>query len=64
MIILNKYPDILTVKDVMEILRVGKNTAYQLLNSGEIRSRKVGKKYLIPKKSVIDYINSIRYSGK
>ena len=61
---MNKYPDILTVKDVMEILRVGKNTAYQLLNSGEIRSRKVGKKYLIPKKSVIDYINSIRYSGK
>ena len=56
MIMLNKYNDILTVEELCEVLRIGKNTAYKLLKSGEIKSIKIGKVYKIPKKSVKKYL--------
>ena len=52
----NSYPDVLSVKQLCEILDIGKNTAYRLLQSGEIKSIKIGKVYKIPKKSIKDYI--------
>ena len=52
----NSYPDILSVKQLCEILGIGKNTAYSLLQSGEIKSIKIGKVYKIPKKYVTKYI--------
>ena len=53
----NSYPDILSVKQLCEILCIGKNTAYRLLQSGEIRSIKIGKVYKIPKKEIYKYLN-------
>ena len=55
---LKNYKDILTVKDLCEILDIGKNTAYRLLKSGEIRSVKIGKVYKIPKDFLIKYLTS------
>lgn len=55
---LNNYRDILTVDELCEVLRIGKNTAYQLLKIGKIKSIKVGNIYKIPKYAVIDYIKS------
>lgn len=52
----NSYPDVLSAKQLCEILDIGKNTAYRLLQSGEIKSIKIGKVYKIPKKSLKDYI--------
>ena len=60
---LNNYPDVLTIADLTVILRRGRNTVYQLLQKGEIHSRRVGRKYLIPKKCVIDYLEKIRYTA-
>ncbi len=56
MTMLNKYSDILTVEELCEVLRIGKNTAYKLLKSDEIKSIKIGKIYKIPKKSVKKYL--------
>lgn len=53
---LNTYKDILTVKDLCEILGIGKNTAYRLLKSGEIKSIRIGNKYKIPKRCVKEYL--------
>ena len=53
----NSYPDILSVKQLCEILGIGKNTAYSLLQRGEIKSIKIGKVYKIPKKEIRKYIN-------
>ena len=53
---LNNYNDILTVRELCEILLIGKNTAYKLLKSGEIKSVKIGHVYKIPKKYVKEYI--------
>ena len=33
---LNNSPDIMTVKDLMKALQIGKNKALQLLNEGQI----------------------------
>ena len=49
-------PEILTVTEAARLLRIGKNKAYGLVNSGELSSIKVGGKILVPKMKVIDFI--------
>ena len=56
MIMLKKYPDVLNVKQLCEVLGIGKNTAYSLLKNGEIKCVKIGHVYKIPKKYVKEYI--------
>ena len=51
-----EYDEILSIEDVMEILHIGKNSVYSLLKSNEIRNIRVGKRYIIPKKSIIDFL--------
>ena len=53
---LNKYKDFLSVKDLCEILGIGKNTAYRLLKNGEIKSIRIGNKYKIPKEYLLGYL--------
>ena len=55
---LDKYNDIISVKELCDILQTGKNTAYNLLRAGHIHSIKIGSTYKIPKKYLIDYILS------
>lgn len=54
--ILNNYPDILLFEELVEILNVGENTTYNLLQSKKIYSKKIGREYKIPKLCVIDYL--------
>ena len=54
---LNKYPDVLTVKEAREILRIGMNNMYHILQSGELKSIKIGRIYKIKKQNVIEYID-------
>ncbi|MBR4450309.1 MAG: helix-turn-helix domain-containing protein [Clostridia bacterium] len=53
-----EYPDILTIEQLMEMLHIGRNSAYSMLKDGLIKTIKVGKKYIIPKKSVIEFIET------
>lgn len=55
---LEKYPDVLTVEELKEILRYSSDTTiYKILKSGKIRAvHAKGNKYLIPKDSVIKYL--------
>lgn len=48
--------EIITIKEFMELLHIGKNTAYKLLESGAVRAFKIGKVWKIPKTSVQEYI--------
>lgn len=52
----SKYDDIVSVKDVMEMLHLGRVPVYNMLKSARIHTLRVGKKYVIPKKSVIDFL--------
>lgn len=53
---LDSYSDVLDVKDICQVLRIGKVKAYQLLNSGEIHSKRIGQCYRIRKEEVIKYL--------
>lgn len=56
----DKFKDVLTVVEACEALHIGKNSLYRLLKSGIIKSIKIGKKILIPKVYLIDFVNSNR----
>ena len=49
-------PLTLRVEDLMPILSVGRNTAYELVRSGQIRSIRIGKQLRIPKQDLIAYL--------
>ena len=48
---------IMEIDGLCDMLGIGKNTAYQLLNDREIDAFKVGTVWKIPKKSVEEYID-------
>ena len=48
----------LTVQDVAEILKIAKNTVYELIKRGEINSYKVGRKVRFTLSDVEDYIQN------
>ena len=55
---LENYGDVLTIKDIMKILGVGRNTAYGMLQDKTLKYRKYGKRYFIPKQSIIDFLTT------
>lgn len=57
--ILNNCRDVLSIKDLVDLLSIGKNTAYKLVNSGKIRSKIIGGKHKILKEWVIEFLENI-----
>ena len=55
---LDNYNDVLTVIELKEVLRIGFNKAYELLNNGDIKSLRIGHKIIIPKTAVIEYLST------
>lgn len=53
------YPDVVTVEQVAEMLHIGQVLAYKLLKDGAIKARKVGRRYIIAKKNVIEFISEV-----
>ena len=51
-----EYPDIVTVKDLQDMLGISRHAAYDLLGEGSIRGLKLGNAYKIPKINVIRYV--------
>lgn len=60
---LREYPDILTIEDIMQILKIGKNTAYNLVKQNIIHSHKIGRCYRIPKTCLLNYLKSAEYKN-
>ena len=54
---LDNTPDIMTVKDLMAALQIGKNKALALLNGGQITGHRIsGNLWRILKDDVLEYI--------
>lgn len=53
---LDDYPDVLTPTECQNILLVGRNTIYKLLQNNIIKAVKIGKQYRIPKSSLQSYL--------
>ena len=56
------YPDLLKVPEVSLLLGVSKKTVYNLLKSGQIKKKKVGRAYRIPKVYITEFLE-IKHSG-
>jgi len=54
---LDNYGDVLTPKDVHDILGIGFNKTYDLLKSGAIKNFKIGRERKIPKVCLQEYID-------
>lgn len=52
------YPDVVEVKDLLQMLNISRSTASTLLKNKTINNFKIGRVYKIPKKCIVDYINS------
>ena len=50
--------DVLTIREMMDMLAIGKNTAYKLIREGKVKSFRLGNSYKILRKSVEEYIYS------
>lgn len=56
----DELPLTLRIEDLMPILGIGRNTAYELVRSKQIYSIKIGRQLRIPKQALIDYLTSSR----
>ena len=60
----NKYrsfdelPLTLRAEDLMPVLHIGRNTAYELVNSGQIKSIRVGRQIRIPKAELLRFLEA------
>ena len=50
------FPSFLTVDEMAEVLRIGRNTAYELLRSNQIRFFYVGRQIRIYKADLLAYM--------
>ncbi len=52
------YPDVVTVRELKDMLGIGITLAYRLVKSNNIKSLKIGREYKIPKANVISYLTT------
>lgn len=55
---MDDFGDVLTTKDVHDILGIGYNKTYELLRTGAIKSFKIGRERKIPKECLKEYIDN------
>lgn len=49
-------PDILTPKDIMTYLPIGRDATNQALQDGTIRSVRLGQKFIVPKAALLEFL--------
>lgn len=59
--LLGQYPDVLTVEELCEVLNIGANAAYSLLNKKEIPAFRIGRRWKVPKEAVVQYIGKWKH---
>lgn len=54
---IDEMPLTLRVEDLMPIFNIGRNTAYELVRTKQIRSVKVGRQLRIPRDAVKEFLS-------
>lgn len=49
-------PEVMTVKECQQLLKVGKNTMLELLHTNQIEGFKIGSRWKIKKESVVEFL--------
>jgi len=50
------YAEVVTVPELAKMLRIGRNSAYNLVNERKVRSVKVGSQIRISKSSIVEFL--------
>ena len=58
---LHELPVTLRVEDLMPILGIGRNTAYELIRSGQIRSVRIGRQIRIPRDTLLEFLDGRKF---
>lgn len=53
---LEQYGDVICVNELCEILGIGRNRAYELLQTNQIKGFQMGRPWKIPKASVEEFL--------
>ena len=53
---IHDLPVPLRVEEAMPILAIGRNTAYELIRSGQIRSIRIGRQIRIPRDALLEFL--------
>ena len=53
----SEYNDVVTVSELAKMLKIGRNTAYELVRCNAIKNVKIGRQIRIPKQSVVEYLS-------
>ena len=53
----SELPLVLSIDNLTEILNIGRNSAYELVRSGRIRSVRIGKQIRIPREAVLQFLS-------
>ena len=53
---LHDLPMTLRVEDLIPILGIGRNTAYELIRSGQLRSIRIGRQIRIPRDALLEFM--------
>jgi excisionase family DNA binding protein len=48
-----------TIEETLQRLRIGRMTGYRLINSGALRTVKIGRRRLVSEQAIVDYIASL-----
>lgn len=58
--IFSDYPDVVGIDDLTHMLGIGKNKAYEFVNTNKIQSIKIGRKHIIPKFRIIEFLQNVK----
>ncbi len=51
-------PEIMTLKECQQLLKVGKNTMLELLHTRQLEGFKIGSRWKVKKESLVEYIQN------
>lgn len=58
------YPEVLSVNEACEILSIGRNNLYTLLQTKQLKAFRNGRVWKIPKQAVFEYIQNSTWPDK
>lgn len=60
----NDSLELITIDDMCEILLIGRNSAYDLLNTGKIKAFKIGSHWKLTREAVEEFIRNESHLSK
>lgn len=56
---IEQLPLVLRIDELMPVLKVGRNAAYALVRSGQIKALRIGSSYRIPRSELLRFLGEL-----